>query len=464
MNNEHPIDKLFKQQLGQSSADVPNDMWDRIAAQRSQNRKPKFFWMWSSLGVLIVGLAVYLLLPDATSSPQLSFFQVEQTDKAAAQVGTIQQIEDVSSVETQQRTESQNKQTKTVAAKAKSTRKLNGAVKTNKSRYTTKYRKADKGTQVESSLSLLDEATKNNEIIAEQIETEVVSSTQNEELEEGRILGPHQRSNRYVTATIPALLFTLPSQETMKLFSRSATRCARFENPFFHLDLEILSGPAYAQQQLTARTSESDAHLQKRKESESPSLSYTTGLRLAATSRSGLGLKTGLIYSQINDRFKYLVGSRLETVVIRDPNDNIIRIDTNFIKAYTAERKNKLKFLEIPVLVGFETRAGKLRVGVNAGAYLQLFFDAKGEIFSPATEERVTFGQRGEDGVLPIFGKRASAAWYIGTSFTYNLHSKYSITAEPYFKTFPRALSVPDYDLQQNYWTVGIQLGMRMRL
>ena len=91
-------------------------------------------------------------------------------------------------------------------------------------------------------------------------------------------------------------------------------------------------------------------------------------------------------------------------------------------------------------------------------------FDAKGKIFSPATEEPIAFGQVGDRNVLPIFNQHASAAWYAGASVAYNLHSRYSILAEPYFKTFPRALSAPDYDLKQNYWTVGLQLGLRMRL
>ena len=54
MNKPNPIDDLFKQQLGQSSADVPTDMWDRIAAERGTKRKPKAFWLWSSLGTLLV--------------------------------------------------------------------------------------------------------------------------------------------------------------------------------------------------------------------------------------------------------------------------------------------------------------------------------------------------------------------------------------------------------------------------
>ena len=464
MNNQHPIDKFFKQQLGQSSADVPNDMWDRIAAQRSQkNRKPRFFWMWSSLGVLIAAAAVYLLLPSSDDIIQLGSFQVEQvnkTNEAIASVGQIQQTINASPDDRQQQSIGHQIE-KNSSTQTPLVLEQNRPENKKENQFSNKHAKGNKALLIASSL------IQPEDNITGQKEEEIhviASGTQNDLLEEGRILGPHQRRNRHVTATIPALSFSLPSQEGVKLFTRSATRCARFASPFFHLDLEVLTGPAYARQQLSSRSSESDAHLQKRKESESPSLSYTAGVRLAATSHTGLGIKTGLMYSQINDKFEYLVGSRLETVITRDPNGNIIRVDTNFIEAYTAENRNRLKFLEIPLLVGFEGKMGKFRVGVNAGAYLQLFFDAKGQIYSPATEQPINFGQKGEADILPIFDKRASAAWYIGTSISYNLHSRYSIIAEPYFKTFPRALSVPDYDLQQNYWTVGLQLGLKMRL
>ena len=108
------------------------------------------------------------------------------------------------------------------------------------------------------------------------------------------------------------------------LFKKSSTSCARFNSPFFHLDLEILLGPAYAQQQLTARASESDSHLTQRLKSESANLSYSAGIRLAATSTVGLGLKTGLIYSEINDVFEHQVGSETNINIIYDPNGQII--------------------------------------------------------------------------------------------------------------------------------------------
>ncbi len=464
MNNQHPIDKLFKQQLGQSSADVPNDMWDRIAAQRSQkNRKPKFFWMWGSLGVFIA--AVYLLLPGNVTT-ELGSFQVEQVNKTNGIIAAVNQIEQSINALPDDRQQSINNQVeKTSSVRVQPVVEQNHYTKTKENQRSNKYRKNNKAVLIEPSVGYLNGSDGENSRVQKEKEAEIIAvKTQNEPMDEGRISGPHQRKNRHITAAIPALSFSLPSQDGMKLFSRSATRCARFANPFFRLDLEMLTGPAYAKQQLTTRSSESNAHLQKRKESESSGVSYTAGLRLAATSHTGLGLKTGLAYSQINDRFEYKIGSKITTETIYSPNGEVIRVDTIVKEAYIAGRKNRLKFLEVPLLVGFETKVGKIRVGINAGAYLQLFFDAKGEIFHPLTEEPIAFGQLGDRDVLPIFDKKASAAWYIGTSFTYNLHSRYSIIAEPYFKTFPRALSATNYDLQQNYWTVGLQLGLKMRL
>jgi hypothetical protein len=115
-------------------------------------------------------------------------------------------------------------------------------------------------------------------------------------------------------------------------------------------------------------------------------------------------------------------------------------------------------------LVGFEQRVGQFRVGINAGAFLNLHFDASGNIYSPVAEEPVAFGQEGDRNVLPIFRQDASASWYTGLSVAYNLHGRCSLMAEPYFRAFPRALSSTGYSISQRYSMTGLQLGLRVRL
>jgi hypothetical protein len=263
---------------------------------------------------------------------------------------------------------------------------------------------------------------------------------------------------------LPTKNLAFAQQTDLKLFANHAPRCARFANPYFRLDLEVLGGPAYAQQILQAKTPESINHLNKRRESESSGISHSSGFRLAAASNVGLSMRTGVMYSEINDRFTFEVGSEMRVSTLFGPNGEVIGVDTTYLEAYEEHHHNRLKFIEVPLLIGYEQQWGKFRVGVNAGAYLNLHFGAKGTIYSPATEEPIQFGQQGDRDVLPIFEKRATAAWYAGMSIAYNLHSRYSLVAEPYFKSYPRALSSSEYDLRQNYWMTGLQLGMRMRL
>jgi len=471
MNKPHPIDDLFKQQLGQSSADVPTDMWDRISSEIGEEKhKPKAFWLWSSIGILFITAGVLIagqFLSSDTHPTNINTPILEQSRQTLLQNDKAQVSQQLETTPIHEQithtdhTPSINQDNETASA-----------TQTTAAKFSTKGQ-----TNIQQSIAPLKGKTQNQILPTLDISIEPPIQSKSQKVitdepyasaildnEESAISGPHQRQYQSVVKNIPNLNFGLSATQEIKLFEKSKTSCARFNNPFFHLDLEMLLGPAYAHQQLSALASESTVHLGERLESESSGLSYSAGVRLAATSNVGLGLRTGITYSQINDIYKYEVGSRMQIDLILNANEEIIRRDTTYLEAYTENHQNNLKFVEVPLLVGYETRVGKFRVGVNAGAYLNLLFDAKGQISSPLSEEPINFGQVGESNVLPIFNKRASAAWYVGASVAYNLHSRYSLIAEPYFKTFPRALSAPDYDLKQNYWTVGMQLGLRMRL
>jgi hypothetical protein len=288
--------------------------------------------------------------------------------------------------------------------------------------------------------------------------------TKHLENEKSRVAGPHQRIRMGKVDQLPGKLFKLSDQTDIKLFANHAPRCADFASPFFHLDVELITGPAYARQMLVAKTNESTSHLQQRYDSEMAGISTASSLRFAATSNTGLGLRSGFSYTQINEQFTHQVGSKIDVSIIFGPNGQVVGRDTVYTEAYEEQSTNRLKFIEIPLLLGYERKVGKLRIGVNAGAYLNLFFDAKGTVFSPATSEPIAFGQEGDLNRLPIFERRATAAWYGGLSLAYNLHSRYSLLAEPFFKSYPRALSSTGYDLSQNYWMTGLQVGLRMRL
>ncbi|MEZ4984955.1 MAG: hypothetical protein R2795_07960 [Saprospiraceae bacterium] len=211
-------------------------------------------------------------------------------------------------------------------------------------------------------------------------------------------------------ASLPKRSWGTVSMPNERLFADGALKCATFKQKGLFFDLEILGGPAYAHLLLEAKTDESSAYEALRQQSESAGISWTAGARIGVSGASGVGMKTGLFYTQINDKFTYRVGSRMDVSVIFGPNGEIVGRDTVFVAAYDETRSNHLRFVEIPVLVGYEWKWNRLRAGVQVGAHLNLLFDARGAIYSPATMEPIAFGQEGDRDVLPIFKSQASTS------------------------------------------------------
>ncbi|WP_367391206.1 hypothetical protein [Lewinella sp. LCG006] len=460
MSKRHPLDELFKNNLRDASAPVPDNMWERIARVRQQKRR-RLVLIWSAVGTSTLGLLAFLLFP--LSTPELGHFPLENTNTATASGFDVENPTALASSTTIQG-ENVGEQEHTLinvqptAAPTNQRGQKYGEIAAAISPKTSATQPIRKISQNKLAANELQHLSSSQEVVEEI--TPVVSS----EEDPPRIAGPHQRLRSQVVANLPTRNLAFAQHTELKLFANHAPRCARFANPYFRLDLEVLGGPAYAHQILQAKTPESIDHLNKRKESESSGLSHSSGFRLAASSNVGLSLRTGVMYSEINDRFTFEVGSEMRVSTLFGPNGEVIGVDTTYLEAYEEQHRNQLKFIEVPLLMGYEQQWGKFRVGVNAGAYLNLYFGAKGTIYSPATEEPTKFGQQGDRDVIPIFEQRATAAWYAGMSIAYNLHSRYSLIAEPYFKSYPRALSTSEYDLRQNYWMTGLQLGMRMRL
>lgn len=484
MNQRHPIDDLFRRHLADSSVEPPAYMWDRIAQARRRQRQ-KRAWLWGGSLSLVASLLLTWLLwqpapelgsfaiaipPSATalaeapaaqaSAPEIMRANPEATTNASANKNTATPVNTATAASKVAVSRSKTDLTTAVQPALASAKRAKGTTAEEKS-LTASGPVQNHANQVASEDGKA-EATGLVESVAGAVEADGSISQG-----DSRIAGPHQRDRMLPVSRLPELTMALERDIDFSLFSTPTTRCARFAEKFLKVDMEVLAGPAYAHQQLQSRTVEGLEHLNDRQATESARLSFTGGFRIAATSSSGLGLRTGLAYTQINDRFEHVIGTMVDTSIMHqyDPNGNIISSDTTWSsKVLTATENNTLRFVEIPLLLTYEKQWGKLRVAVNGGAYLNVAFAAEGELLSPATGEPVPFGQAGDAGVLPVFSKKATAAWYGSATVAYNLHSRMSIIAEPFFKTYPRALTNPDYDLQQNYWIAGMQVGMRMRL
>lgn len=251
---------------------------------------------------------------------------------------------------------------------------------------------------------------------------------------------------------VRARALKLPARPECVRFGRNRLRF--FLDAGFSADLPLRS--------LEAKGDYASAYVASRNATESPRFSYSGGLRLSLLTPWGLALRTGLNYSQINEKFDFTNRTE-ETVTITtiyDAEGNIIGTDT--MRSGGGQRviaHNRLRMLDIPLLLGYEKRLGRWNLGANAGAYLNLLFSADGEFLSPEMEP-VPFSS-GQPETWPAFRNRIGLGWYGSFQLGYLLTPSLQLLLEPHVKYFPRPATIDQYQAEQRMASIGLFLGLR---
>ncbi len=250
-----------------------------------------------------------------------------------------------------------------------------------------------------------------------------------------------------------------------RLFSPDP-KCATFGNGSWSFYLDALVSPDLTFRQLQPRDPEFEEYVNTRKETESNMYAFSGALRLSMVSDKGLAFRTGINYSQINERFSYINGSEevIETINNYDQEGNIISTDT-IIKIGTRRKitHNYFRMLDIPFLLGYELSSNKLRISVNGGAYLNLLFRQKGDFLSPDNLQPVRFDSSDPD-AFPAFKQQAGLGWYGSVGFAYQAGPNLQLVVEPHFKVYPKSITRDQYGVQQRYTTTGLFIGLRQQL
>ncbi len=202
---------------------------------------------------------------------------------------------------------------------------------------------------------------------------------------------------------------------------------------------ELLAGIGYTNQTLTANGDENMLRQEEREVTEFPeaSLQFSARLRYRLTPR--LRLTTGLTYAELRNRFEY---------------DQLIDGTPTLL-----ERTNKLRMVEVPLLLSYELPGRRLRLALNGGLVANAFTAVSGGYQDPASLEPQSLRESG-------FYRRS-----VGIGYTTSLTAAYPIAGgrlqlllEPYFKAYPRSFTTGGAPVSERYWTAGLQLGIRKLL
>ncbi len=211
------------------------------------------------------------------------------------------------------------------------------------------------------------------------------------------------------------------------------------------LEIEVVGNSFKTFKQLEAFSDSYLEYLSLRKESEKVQLGYGAGIRLLLTTPTGLRLRTGLDFAQINEEF--------------DPNKISLRANLPDVEPVT---QNKLRTYDLPMIIGYEKQWRKLSAGLNAGAFFNFRFKPQGDILNFETFEPISLSS--EENTNQVFKNNIGVNWYGSIHFGYRVAPRLKIVAEPFLRYFPGYFNDPNYVVNQRYLLTGLSLGLRHRL
>jgi opacity protein-like surface antigen len=223
--------------------------------------------------------------------------------------------------------------------------------------------------------------------------------------------------------------------------------------------IELYAGPDIAFRSLS--DTGNSAYLQKRKESTKFSSAYSAGIRYTKVFSNGMSIRTGINYSQINEKFTFVQGNLVQITYIINANG-----DTTGTYITTGTRYkttiNKFRTIDVPVLIGYEMGNGKFHANINAGIIVNAYSWQKGDVLDTSFKPiSITTGKSSS----PYqFKTNIGVGFMAGASFYYKLNEKVHVLAEPYFRYNLSPMSKEKLTLTQKYNSAGIRLGLRVDL
>ncbi|MBA4259031.1 MAG: hypothetical protein C0446_07690 [Chitinophaga sp.] len=233
-------------------------------------------------------------------------------------------------------------------------------------------------------------------------------------------------------------------------------------------DLEVFISPDMPFKSVSNNTA--SAQLMSRKDSsESLRPGFTAGFRIVKPLNDHLSIKTGLQYSQINERFTYRTENETRTTtvvtlraIIRAPGDTLLVRDTSTLTQIgfkTNTVKNRFRSLDIPILASYQVGNDDLRIGLTAGAIINLSSWYQGVMLDSSLS---TVALNKETNMA--YRSNIGLGLYAGISVTKRINYNTHLFFEPYFRYNLSNMTTPEASFNQRFSIGGLMMGLRFNL
>ncbi len=223
---------------------------------------------------------------------------------------------------------------------------------------------------------------------------------------------------------------------------------------------EVYAGTDFAYRKYSDTAN--SVYLQKRKQTTSFQSAYSAGLRYTRVFGNGISIRSGINFSQINEKFSFIQSNLVQVNYIIDP----ITGDTTGSYTVRGTRYkttyNHYRTIDVPLLVGYEMGNGKLHANINAGVIVNIYSWQKGELLDTAYQPvNITTGK----GASPYLYKTNMGVGFTGAvSLYYKLTERLHLLAEPYMRYNFSPMNKDNFSLQEKFTTIGLRLGVRIDL
>ena len=228
----------------------------------------------------------------------------------------------------------------------------------------------------------------------------------------------------------------------------------------FTTSIDAFFSPDYAVQMLEYKSEDFKHHAEMRTKSESGYYSFNTGFRVNFLTEFDWALRTGIVYTQINDILKT---THKEVIIQFDSAGDTISISEG---TRDVNIRNRYRMIDIPILIGYEVPMKRFKLNVNGGVYVNLQSKQSGAFFSPL-EDKIVYFTEGHPDNYDIFRNNVGLSMFLGLGFNFDLGKRFKNTQliiEPHTRFYPKSFTMKNYILNQKYLSTGVMIGLRRDL
>ncbi len=220
---------------------------------------------------------------------------------------------------------------------------------------------------------------------------------------------------------------------------------------------EIYAGPDYAIKKYSD-TGNSEL-ISKRKETMKFQSAFSAGFRYTKVFGSGISIRAGVNYSQINEKFSFLKDNVVQEVYVINAGGDTT--DRYFVRGTRySNTVNRYRSIDVPVTFGYEMGNGRLHANINAGVMINIYSWQSGKTldnnYMPVD---ITTGKSGNSNYQ--YKTNVGIGFTGAVSLYYKLTDNLHLLAEPYGRFNLSPMNKAGISVHEKFTSIGLRLGIR---